>query len=402
MKNYNKRIAVSEETTYGNSSTTSADLIPRVSIGINENFTSQVSNEINFSKQESSIFRSQETVSASIESELRPLAFSKLIASFFSYPNSKSFLDYSTNINIEELGDNYLIAKVSGTFNSIKRYSIIRLQGINVINSNKNLLVLQVASNYLVVKVLNGSYLVPETNVTASIQFVGNAFGYLGSSTKSLTLESIQADTTELSEVYNGLVTTDISVNIASSALPRISFNLTGKGLKQKTNEQYFSSYVSSNDNIVTSNNAVTVIDDKVVAIQNANISMQRDTKQLFDTANLTCKDIKQGNLTVNITASIYIQDDTLYNKYRNKQAVGLCFVLPENTTKDTAFVSYAFNNCEIVSYEKSDDINILANVTFKALTDDISRVVAVQDSMGISLLWTDPTIWNDETIWYD
>ncbi len=436
MKNFNKKVRIKREDSYSSlSDLSNAQYIPRTSIDVNSSIEKFTSNAINYNSQSNAVYTGAEDLNISIGSELKTKEFSDLISGLLGKSFAYGFYPFSTSCSLVIEDDfNYRITRFYGSFirSGIKINEVLYLDGANLPPENKNinLVVTYVSDFYILVEPLADANIQPQTDLMTTFTSRGVTLNTINSGSQaSFTVEVLQEDQTTISSVYDGCTVESLQIDI-NQGFPSVGFSLQGRGLKQRTNAPYFSSYVQQGGVNVLGCHGVVYIDNRKEAIRDASITISRAGTKLNNIKDVQASNILQEQIQVQVNVNGYALDDYLFNKYNNAQKVSVTFVLSDSPDvrnllwndayvwEDAAiwrdspiqdgdplqnFFRVTLPNCSISTFKEDDSSKIVYSASMNALYLDKHGSVIIQETRPeVSLIWDDTYMWDDLFVWND
>jgi hypothetical protein len=271
---------------------------------------------------------------------------------------------------------------------------IIRLSGagLDVENVGKNLLIASITATVLTVSVVNGTLLAEEgpiASVTATATGKVTYVPSTGHTDQSYTVEEWYSDIAQ-SEVYTCMKVNSVAVQLPATGLSTIDIGFAGKDLTQTGTSQYFSSPTAQNTNgIFAAVNGVMLVQGQPVAlVTSADFTIERATENATAVGSNSVADIFTGRVRVTGNLSVYFQDATFRNYFKDETVVSLVMAMTTSTAANADFVTFTIPKVKLGSFSKDDqELGLVASTSFQALLNDVTTAglpattIQIQDS---------------------
>ncbi len=392
-----KQVGYKKETTFGTAAGASGGkLLRRVTGNFNLMKETYESNEIRTDRQVADFRHGVRSAEGSLNGELSPASYADFMASVVARDFTTAPSATGLSVTIATSGSLYTVTRSAGSWltDGFTVGNVVRLTGagLDVENAGKNLLVASVSATVLTVSVLNGELLADEGPIasvaaaaTGKVTFVPST----GHTDQSYTVEEWYSDIAQ-SEVYTGMKVNSVAIQLPATGLSTIDIGFAGKDLAQTGTSQYFSSPTAQNTNgIFAAVNGVMLVDGAPVAlVTSADFTIERATENATAVGSNSVADIFTGRVRVTGNLSVYFQDATFRDYFKNETPVSLVMAMTTSTADNADFVSFAIPKVKLGSFSKDDqELGLVASTSFQALlnTDTSAGLPAttiqIQDS---------------------
>lgn len=296
---------------------------------------------------------------------------------------------------VTAVGGVYTLVRAAGSWitSGLRVGMIIRCTGLTATaDNNKNLVVASLTATNAVVVPLNGATLTAQgtaTSITVSVPGKVTYVPSTGHTDDSYTFENWFSDIAQ-SEVYTGVKTSSMSVQLPATGLATVDFGFVGKDLAQKGTSQYFTSPTAQGTTgILAAVNGAVVVDGAVVAlITSADFSVERATENATAVGSNSLAEIFTGRITASGNLSVYFQDAAFRNYFDNETPVSLVFSMTQDSTAASNVVSFVLPKVKLGSFTVADgELGLVAQTSFTALLNDVTTggleatTVMIQDT---------------------
>jgi len=392
-----KQVGYKKETTFGTiAGNTSGKLLRRVTANFNLMKETYESNEIRTDRQVADFRHGVRSAEGSLNGELSPATYADFMGSVVARDFTTAPTVSSLSVTIAASGSLYTITRGTGSFLSdgFLVGMIIRLSGagLDVENVGKNLLIASITATVLTVSVVNGTLLAEEgpiASVTATATGKVTYVPSTGHTDQSYTVEEWYSDIAQ-SEVYTGMKVNSVAVQLPATGLSTIDIGFAGKDLTQTGTSQYFSSPTAQNTNgIFAAVNGVMLVQGQPVAlVTSADFTIERATENATAVGSNSVADIFTGRVRVTGNLSVYFQDATFRNYFKDETVVSLVMAMTTSTAANADFVTFTIPKVKLGSFSKDDqELGLVASTSFQALLNDVTTAglpattIQIQDS---------------------
>lgn len=392
-----KQVGYKKETTFGTiAGNTSGKLLRRVTANFNLMKETYESNEIRTDRQVADFRHGVRSAEGSLNGELSPATYADFMGSVVARDFTTAPTVSSLSVTIAASGSLYTITRGTGSFLSdgFLVGMIIRLSGagLDVDNVGKNLLIASITATELTVSVVNGTLLAEEgpiSSVTATATGKVTYVPSTGHTDQSYTVEEWYSDIAQ-SEVYTGMKVNSVAVQLPATGLSTIDIGFAGKDLTQTGTSQYFSSPTAQNTNgIFAAVNGVMLVQGQPVAlVTSADFTIERATENATAVGSNSVADIFTGRVRVTGNLSVYFQDATFRNYFKDETVVSLVMAMTTSTAANADFVTFTIPKVKLGSFSKDDqELGLVASTSFQALLNDVTSAglpattIQIQDS---------------------
>ena len=401
-----KKVAYKEETTWGTlAGNTGAKYLRRVTADFNLTKDTYQSEEIRTDYQVVDMRHGVRRADGSLSGEFSPGSYQDFFAAALRKAFAAGGVSTGTpTLTVAGTGPSYTITRSTGSYltDGFKIGDVIRIAtaSLNAANKAKNLLIVALTATIATVVPLNGVALVAEGPSAAiaagDITAVGKK-SYVpetGHLDKSFTIEQFFSDIAQ-SEVYTGMKVNTVGISIPATGMSTVDFGFMGKDLAQTGTTQYFTTPTASGTSgIFAGVNGVVVFDGAPVAvITDASLNINSNLSDATVLGSNSIADVFDGRVTVDGSMTVYFQDSTVRDKFKDEVEVSLVFALTTSNAANAEFVSIALPRVKINSFSKTDgETGITASCDFTALmninggngTGTEKTTVVIQDSLAV------------------
>lgn len=392
-----KQVGYKKETTFGTiAGNTSGKLLRRVTANFNLMKETYESNEIRTDRQVADFRHGVRSAEGSLNGELSPASYADFMGSVVARDFTTAPTVSSLSVTIAASGSLFTITRSTGSFLSdgFLVGMIVRLTGagLDVDNVGKNLLIASITATELTVSVVNGTLLVEEgpiASVTATATGKVTYVPTTGHTDQSYTVEEWYSDIAQ-SEVYTGMKVNSVAIQLPATGLSTIDIGFAGKDLTQTGTSQYFSSPTAQNTNgIFAAVNGVMLVQGQPVAlVTSADFTIERATENATAVGSNSVADIFTGRVRVTGNLSVYFQDATFRNYFKDETVVSLVMAMTTSTAANADFVTFTIPKVKLGSFSKDDqELGLVASTSFQALLNDVTSAglpattIQIQDS---------------------
>jgi len=392
-----KQVGYKKESAFGTlAGNTSGKLLRRVTANFNLMKETYESNEIRTDRQVADFRHGVRSAEGSLNGELSPATYADFMGSVVARDFTTAPTVSSLSVTIAASGSLYTITRGTGSFLSdgFLVGMIIRLSGagLDVDNVGKNLLIASITATELTVSVVNGTLLAEEgpiASVTATATGKVTYVPSTGHTDQSYTVEEWYSDIAQ-SEVYTGMKVNSVAIQLPATGLSTIDIGFAGKDLTQTGTSQYFSSPTAQNTNgIFAAVNGVMLVQGQPVAlVTSADFTIERATENATAVGSNSVADIFTGRVRVTGNLSVYFQDATFRNYFKDETVVSLVMAMTTSTAANADFVTFTIPKVKLGSFSKDDqELGLVASTSFQALLNDVTTAglpattIQIQDS---------------------
>lgn len=285
-----------------------------------------------------------------------------------------------------------------------KVHDVVRLSGFpRATNNNRNLLITNLSPDGLTMtfQVLDEDVTtVPMvTQSAASVGFVyrvgTKAFIPQDNHINRSFATEIWHDDNNQSELYTGMRVNMAKITVGNTGIPTVDFDFIGKDIVTAQTQHYLSS-----NEAVSSNNL-----DSIFGRVRINAGVEAGCVTSMDltiSANLsaldkcigedTAADIAAGIYTVSGSMQVYFEDETMRDRFLNKEEMSMVFVFRDNDDYDADFIALQLPRVVYNSATNSGGSKQTLTIPFTAFqnptgfdgaeTDKIKSTFSIQDSI--------------------
>ena len=395
-KGVSKVVAYKRETTWGTvAGATGGKQLRRVTADFSLVKEAYQSDEIRVDRQVSDFRHSIRSAEGTLNGELSAGSYSDFMQSIVARDFTSVSALSAVSSTVTAVGGVYTLVRAAGSWitSGLRVGMIIRCTGLTATaDNNKNLVVASLTATNAVVVPLNGATLTAQgtaTSITVSVPGKVTYVPSTGHTDDSYTFENWFSDIAQ-SEVYTGVKTNSMSVQLPATGLATVDFGFVGKDLAQKGTSQYFTSPTAQGTTgILAAVNGAVVVDGAVVAlITSADFSVERATENATAVGSNSLAEIFTGRITASGNLSVYFQDAAFRNYFDNETPVSLVFSMTQDSTAASNVVSFVLPKVKLGSFTVADgELGLVAQTSFTALLNDVTAggleatTVMIQDT---------------------
>lgn len=395
-KGVSKVVSYKEETSWGTlAGALAGKQLRRVTASFNENAEFYESAEIRTDRQTLDYRKGVISAEGSLNGELSPSSYADFFQALLARDFTTGVTSATFAATIAASGDLWVITRDAGSFltDGINVGDVVRLTGaLNALNVGKNLLVASMTALTLTVTVLNNSAMFAEAAVAGVAAVVTGKKTYVPATAhtdKSFTVEEWYSDINQ-SEVYTGLKVGTANLQLPATGLVTVDFSMQGKAQTATGTTQYFTApAVQGTNGIFASVQGAVIVQGVPVAlITSADFNIERALENAIAVGSNTAAEIFTGRIMATGNLSVYFQDATFRDYFKNEDAVSLVFALTTNNEDDADFVSFVLPRVKLSSNTRDDgELGLTSSMSFRALlnadttTGLIASTISIQDS---------------------
>lgn len=391
----NNKVAYKKETTWGTAAgATGAKYLRRVSADFNLTKETYQSEELRTDFQVADMRHGVRRAEGSLNGEFSAGSY----ADFFAAALRRDFTAATltgASITVTAAGSVYNLVRTTGSFltDGWKVGMVVRCTGLTTAADNgKNLLVAAVTALSVTVVPLDGSTLTAQGTAAAATFSAPGKVTYVpatGHTDNSFTVEQFFSDIQQ-SEVYTGMKVNTVGVSIPATGMTTVDFGFMGKDLAQTGTTQYFTSPTAAGSTgIFAGVNGVVVYNGAPVAvITDASVNINSDMTDAVVLGSNSIANVFEGRVTVDGSMSVYFQDATFRDAFKDETEVSIVFALTASNDKAADFATITLPRVKLGSFTKADAMDgIIASCDFTALLQGTNTAgkelttVMIQDS---------------------
>lgn len=391
----NNKVAYKKETAWGElPANTGAKYLRRVSADFNLTKETYQSEEMRTDFQVADFRHGVRRAEGSLNGEFSAGSY----ADFFAAAVRKDFTAVTlptASVTVTVNSGTYKLVRTVGSFitDGWKVGMVVRCAGLTAVADNsKNLVVAAVSALDVTVVPLDGSVLTAQgTGATVTFTVPGKVtYAPLsGHTDDSFTVEQWFSDIAQ-SEVYTGMKVNTVGVSIPATGMTTVDFSFMGKDLTQTGTTQYFTSPTAAGTTgIFAGVNGVVLYNGvKFAVITDASVNINSDMTDAVVLGSNSISDVFGGRITVDGSMSVYFQDATFRDVFKDEVEVSIVFALTANNAKDADFATISLPRVKLGSFTKADSMDgVIASCDFTALLQGTNTAgkelttVMIQDS---------------------
>lgn len=396
-KGTGKSVSYKKETTFGTlAGAAGAKYLRRVTSAMNLKKEVYESAEIRVDRQTADMRHGVRSAEGSLNGELSPTSYGDFMQAIVARDFTTGAVTATMSVTIAASGSLWTVTRATGSFitDLFNVGKVIALTGgtLNILNSAKNLLIVSMTATVLTVKVLNNTAMLAEGPIASVIATVRGKDTFVpstGHTDQSFTVEEFYSDIAQ-SEVYTGMKFSSMNTQLPATGLATVDFSMMGADLGQTGTSQYFISPTAQGTNGIFAavQGAVVVNGLPAALITSADFTVERATENAVAVGSNAVQDIFTGRIKCTGNLSVYFQDATFRDYFKDETVVSLVFALATSNAANADFISYTIPKVKLGSFTKSDsELGLTASTSFTALLNDVSTgglpltTIAVQDS---------------------
>ena len=393
----NNKVAYKKETTWGTAAAaTGAKYLRRVSADFNLTKETYQSEEMRTDYQVTDFRHGVRRAEGSLNGEFSAGSY----ADFFAAALRRDFTAATltgASITVTAAGSVYNLVRTTGSFltDGWKVGMVVRCTGLTTAADNgKNLLVAAVTALSVTVVPLDGSTLTAQGTAAPATFSAPGKVTYVpatGHTDNSFTVEQFFSDIQQ-SEVYTGMKVNTVGVSIPATGMTTVDFGFMGKDLDRTGTTQYFTNPAAAGSTgIFAGVNGVVVYNGAPVAvITDASVNINSDMTDAVVLGSNSIADLFEGSVTVDGSVSVYFQDATFRDAFKDETEVSIVFALTASNDKAADFATITLPRVKLGSFTKADAMDgIIASCDFTALLQGTNTAgkelttVMIQDSQA-------------------
>ena len=391
----NNKVAYKKETAWGElPANTGAKYLRRVSADFNLTKETYQSEEMRLDYQVADFRHGVRRAEGSLNGEFSAGSY----ADFFAAAVRKDFAAVTlptASVSVTVNSGTYKLVRTTGSFitDGWKVGMVVRCAGLTTVADNgKNLVVAAVSALDVTVVPLDGSVLTAQGTAASATFTVPGKVTYAplsGHTDNSFTVEQWFSDIAQ-SEVYTGMKINSVGVSIPATGMTTVDFSFMGKDLTKTGTTQYFTSPTAAGaTGIFAGVNGVVLYNGVSVAvITDASVNINSDMTDAVVLGSNSIADVFEGRITVDGSMSVYFQDATFRDVFKDEVEVSIVFALTANNAKDSDFATISLPRVKLGSFTKADSMDgVIASCDFTALLQGTNTAgketttVMIQDS---------------------
>lgn len=371
------QIAVVKEVTAGTTPATPVfDTLNYTNEDVNLNVETITSETIRADRQTSDLVRTSVDVSGSIGAEVQVEAYETLLASALQSTWSTAINETASSVTVGSSNN----ITVTGAFTNAVAGQWIKVAGAVNAENNGWHKIASVDSNDSVT-ISAGSTLTSES-------FTGDVYGKLlrnGTTTSSYTIEKLFNDTTTPTYFrFTGAEVTDMSMSFETGAILNASFSFMGRSGTVSESAVAGATYnpVSSNAVLDSVNSLGQIKEDDTAStssFQSLSIDLTNNSRGQSAIGVEGYVGIGHGSVGITGSTSIYFEDKSTFEKYKNGTPFSLSFVLSSVDGDMVITIPRAkFSSMTVVASGINTDI--VADAQFTAIADPTTNCMIQLD----------------------
>lgn len=396
-KGTSKSVSYKKETTFGVlAGTGSGKQLRRVTSAFNLKKETYESSELRTDRQTADFRHGVRSAEGSLNGELSPSSYSDFMQAILARDFTTGAVTAALSITVAASGSLWTVTRSTGSWltDSFNVGKVFAMTGgsLHALNTSKNLLIVSMTATILTVKVLNGTALQAEgpiATVVATVRGKDTLVPSTGHTDQSFTVEEWYSDIVQ-SEVFVGMKISSMNTQLPATGLATVDFSAAGADLRQTGTSQYFTTPAAQGTNGIFAavQGAVIVNGLPAALITSADFTVERATENAVAVGSNAVQEIFTGRIKATGNLSVYFQDATFRDYFKDETVVSLVFALATSDAANADFISYTLPKVKLGSFTKSDgELGLTASASFSALLNDVSTVglplttIQIQDS---------------------
>jgi Phage tail tube protein len=373
-----KQVRVKAESTPGVfAGAASAQLMRRVTCGINLTKAGFSSNELNPDYQDSDFRHGARRVEGPLSGELSFGTYQTFFEAALRKAGAAVANITGLTLTVTASGSLFVVARGSGSWvtDGVRIGMVVRATaGLNANSLNKNMLVVGLTALNMTVLVLNGLSITLEAGVAACTVVVPGKniiVPSTGHIDRSFSIEELNADlTTPISRTFLGCRVSTLGVRLPATGLSTVEFGFLGLDMTLAGAEAFTSPTAAGTSAIAAAVNGAVVLDQTPLAIVtgiNYDINGGHTVEPVIGTD--VSPDVFESKVRVSGQLTAFLQDDTLLDAFLNETELSLATVLLSGRTGAADFMSHFFGRIKINSASIDDgEKGLIVTAAFQAL----------------------------------
>ena len=395
-----KQLVYKVESVYGTQpAAASAQLLRRISSGLDLKKTTYQSNEIRPDFQVADFRHGIRTVDGSINGELSTKTYSDFIAAALKKDFTATTAITGLSITIGGVAGAWTITRAAGDFltGGVKIGDVIRLSAgtFNAANLAKNILVTGVTATIITGLVVNGTVLVTEGPIAGStVTVVGkkSIVPQTGHTDKSFSIEHWYPDV-PTSECFTGCKVNKVTFGLPPSGMATCNVGFVGKDLVTSATQYYTSpTAVTSTGTMAAVNGVLRVAGATVANVTGLSIDISAAQSGEPTVGSNTIAFQAPGRVVVAGSITATFDSTTLRDVFNAETEIGLFAVFTADNTAASDFIAFGLSRIKLGGAAKTDGektvtqtlpFTALLNTTGGAALANDMTTITVQDSQA-------------------
>jgi hypothetical protein len=373
-----KQLSYKVESSYGVApGTTLFTPLRRVTSDLNLTKDVYQSNEIRTDQQMQDMRHGVRRVQGSITGELAPGAYADFMAAALRRDFAAVTQVTGLSLTIATSGSDYTVSGVTGALTSgIKIGDVVRISagtGLNADVLNKNLLVLNIVTTTLTVRVLNGSSITTGSGTACTIQVPGKkTYAPTSSHTnRSFAFEHWFSDMSPtLSELYLGCQPTGVELQLPATGLATVNMGFVGQSVTTSTSRYPTTFNAANAKGLCAAVNGILAIGGTPVAnITGASVSLQSNRSGDPVVGSNTVPTLFAGRILASGQLTAYFESATLRDAFLNETDTSLIIALTADNAAAADFVTLTMPRIKVNGHTVNDgEGGLVATIPYQAL----------------------------------
>jgi len=267
-------------------------------------------------------------------------------------------------------------------------------------NNNHNMLITDLTDTVMTVLCLDGNPVVDDASGdSVSCAVVGKKCWVpaSGHTEDWWTIEHYYSDL-DLSEVFYDCKPSKMSVKVAATGIPTIDFDILGLNVNMLTTSTspYFSAAaaITTTEQCLAAKAVIMLSGTAQTVATSFNVDITGNNKTLPAViSSVTKPGISDGVLEVSGSLSVYFENETIRDMFRNETDAAIYAVLPLSDEANADFVAFTLPACVLTTATKDGDQEIVQTVSFQAkfnaagddgstcTVNSLATTISIQDS---------------------
>lgn len=377
----------------------SAQLLRRVTSGLELTKNTFQSNEIRTDYQISDMRHGSRSVTGPIDGELSPGTYEDFMASMVRRDFAAVSAITGASVTITGSAAPYTVARAAGSYltDGIKVGDVVRLSvgSLDAANINKNLHVASVTATEIDVYPLNGSDMTAEGPIASTtITVIGQKtfVPETGHTNNYYTIEHWYSDISQ-SESFVDCKVNTAAVNIPPSGMATINFGFLGRNMDIASSQYFTTPTAATTTGVTAGANGILMVDGvKVGNVTGISFDVNGNMSTEEVVGSNVTPDVFAGSVGVTGQLTILFEDATYTNIFANETEASVSIALTTDNTATADFIAFTLPRIKAGGNSKDDgQKGIVQTVPFTALLDGTGG--AGTDSEKSTLVIQDSTI---------
>lgn len=395
----NTKIKRVKQSALGTPGSTGSQYARRVSATFNKTSDTYTSAEIASHQMSTGATQGIASTTGALNCELSPGTYSLEMAALVRKDFAATTPIASAGLTIAGSGPTYTVTRGAGSFltDGVKKGDVVRLSvgALNAANISKNLLVVSLTATVLTVLPLNGVAMVAEGPITGCTVTVTGKKAWTpttGHTNDYFTWEKWYPDV-NISELYTDVKVASASIALPATGIATVNFDLPGLGRTDGTSEVLTSPTAESTTEVLAAVQGKVLVNGVVTAITGGSLDITGNiTQGEAEVGSSTRSDHQRGRVAVTGSITAKFSGSTLQAIRNAQTAVTIVFVVANNATATSDFITFVIPAAKIFTDDADDgEKEIIRTYNFTAqyygaggaAIDSHATIISIQDSQA-------------------